>query len=178
MRGLVVIITLLLFAGFTIKTYAEELSPPKGIKTLRANLIAPAITFVTPNGHPVSLDAFKGKTIILNVWATWCGPCIQEMPALDRLAKKLDRDSAVVLLVSQDKGGRAIAKPFLSRLGIKNLSTYTDPSSKLSRSLSIRGLPTTFLVTPEGKLAARAEGALEWDSEEVVSYIVQLGNHK
>ena len=177
MRILLSVITVLVFVCCTMRTYAAELPSPRGIKTLGANLTAPMTQFIAPNGSPVSLKAFKGKTVILNVWATWCGPCIREMPALERLSGKLDRGSAVVVLVSQDKGGVAIAKPFLDRLGIKNLTAYADPSGKLSRSLGIRGLPTTFIVTPKGTLASRAEGALEWDSETLVNYITRIGTN-
>jgi thiol-disulfide isomerase/thioredoxin len=174
MRVLLAVITSLVFANCIIQAFAADLPPPKGIESLRANLPAPITQFIDLTGNAVTLDSFRGKTVILNVWATWCVPCIKEMPSLDRLSEKLDHHRAMVVIVSQDRGGVAIAKPFLDRLGVKNLSAYADPSGKLSRSLSIRGLPTTFIVTPSGLLVARSEGALEWDSEEVVNYIIQL----
>jgi thiol-disulfide isomerase/thioredoxin len=86
----------------------------------------------------MSLDSFKGFTIVFHIWATWCAPCVKEVPSLDRLAARLDRNKAIVVAVSQDKGGAAIARPFLEGLGVRNLSANSDPGGKLSRDLGVR----------------------------------------
>lgn len=167
----------ILFAATITAAVEVAANPaPKGV-----NIVAPAVTvpetlFVDPNGISTSLDNFNGKTVVINLWATWCGPCIIEMPSLDRLAAKLDPTKVVVLAVSQDKGGGAIAKPFLDKLGIKNLPAYTDSSGKLSRDLGIRGLPTTFIISPTGTIVGRVEGPLEWDSPEMVRFITSAGS--
>ena len=147
---------------------------PKGIQILKAGVAAPKTQFVDPDGKLLGLDTFKGKLVVLNVWATWCGPCIKEMPSLDRLANEIDPNKVVLLAVTQDKGGTAVAKPFLNRLGILNLRTYADPAGRLSRSLGIRGLPTTFLISPSGIIVGRVEGALEWDADDIILYITTL----
>jgi thiol-disulfide isomerase/thioredoxin len=148
---------------------------PIGVEVMAPGVTVPKTLFTDQNGIPATLGNFKGKTVVLNVWATWCGPCIKEMPSLDRLAAKLDRNKAIVLAVSQDKGGTAIAKPFLDKLHIKNLPAYADPSGKLSRDLGIRGLPTTFIILPTGIIVGRIEGPLEWDSLEIARYVTSVG---
>jgi thiol-disulfide isomerase/thioredoxin len=145
---------------------------PKGIQMIAPAIPLPTTSFVNHAGTPTTLGSFTGKIVVLNVWATWCGPCIKEIPSLDRLAAKLDPSKAVVLAISQDKGGIAIAKPFLDNLGTKNLSAFADPSGKLSRDLAIRGLPTTFIVAQTGQIIGRVEGPLEWDSPDIVQYIL------
>ena len=149
-------------------------APPQGVEMLASGMPAPNTLFGGPNGIPASLGDFGGKTVILNVWATWCAPCIEEMPALDRLAAKLDAGTAIVLTVSQDKGGSAVAKLFLDKLGTKNLVAYDDPSGKLSRIFGIRGLPTTFIIAPNGVVIARVEGSLEWDREDILKFLEKV----
>lgn len=157
--------------------FASAADPtPKGVEVMAPGVTVPKTLFADSNGTPATLGNFKGKTVVLNVWATWCGPCIKEMPSLDRLASKLDSNKAVVLAVSQDKGGAAIAKPFLDNLGIKNLPAYADPSNKFSRDLGIRGLPTTFIISPSGAIVGRVEGPLEWDSPEIVRFVTSAGS--
>jgi thiol-disulfide isomerase/thioredoxin len=177
MKNLVLTITL------SASTLVGAVSPveaaaaaPQGIEVWASGVASPKSQFVNPQGVLVTLSDFKGKTIVLNVWATWCAPCIKEMPSLDRLSEKLGNGKAMVLAVNQDKGGAAIAKPFLEKLRIKNLLAYTDPSSKLSRDLGIRGLPTTFIISSNGTFIGRAEGALEWDSPEVIRFILSHDN--
>lgn len=144
---------------------------PKGIHILAPTTPAPNVIFLDPNGLQTELTEFLGKTVVLNIWATWCAPCVKELPSLDRLAAKLDASKAIVLVVSQDKGGAAVAKPFLEKIGIKNLPAYADPSGRLWREMNIRGLPTTFLISQAGDVVGQIEGILEWDSSEIVQFI-------
>jgi thiol-disulfide isomerase/thioredoxin len=150
---------------------------PKGVEMLSPPLPIPKVSFIGPNGVSSTLGKFKGKVVIVNLWATWCGPCIKEMPSLERLAGKIDADKALVLVVSQDKGGTAIAKPFLDKLGITKLPTYFDPSNKLSRELAVRGLPTTFIISPNNMIIGRVEGAIEWDAPKMLSFIKSSSHH-
>lgn len=144
---------------------------PHGLDILPKPVPLPKINIIDPTGKEIPLTSFQNKTVVLNVWATWCAPCIREMPSLDRLAGHLNSSSAVVLAVSQDRGGQAVIRPFLERLGVKNLKAFGDPSGKLSRDLGIRGLPSTFIISPGGAIISRVEGAIEWDSPDVIDYI-------
>tara|TARA_B100000676_G_scaffold74844_1_gene74513 strand:+ start:25329 stop:25862 length:534 start_codon:yes stop_codon:yes gene_type:complete len=156
--------------GVTAASSADQ-HFPKGIQILVPKAPVPNAIFLDPKGLPTALSAFLGKTVVLNIWATWCGPCIKELPSLDRLAAKLDARMAIVLAVSQDKGGAAIAKPFLDKIGVQNLPAYADPSGKLWRAMGIRGLPTTFIISQTGVVVGRIEGVLEWDSPEIVRFV-------
>ena len=165
----------LLAVGAYLSSYDPAVSAPKGFEVVR-RVPVPGLQFLKPDGQSITLNDYKGMTIVLNVWATWCAPCVKEIPSLDRLADRLDGKKSVVLVVSQDKGGAAIARPFLERLGVRNLSAFADPSGKLSRVLGIRGLPTTFIIGPNGMAVARVEGPIEWDSEQVVRYISSIAH--
>ncbi len=170
-----IIASYVMFIFFMTTQYGAVASEaPKGIEILVPGIMSPKTVFVDQNGSPISLDHFKGKIVVLNLWATWCGPCVKEMPLLDRLAVTLSPYKAMVLIVSQDKGGVSIAKHFLDKLGIKNLPAYADPSGKLSRDMGIRGLPTSFIISPSGAIVGRVEGILEWDHPEIAAFILSL----
>lgn len=134
----------------------------------------PNTTFVEEGGAEVTLAAFRGKVVVLNLWASWCVPCMKEMPSLDRLAARLPTDSFAVVAVNEDKGGAAVAKPVLERLGIRSLPFYGDPNARLAHDLGARGFPTTILIGRDGDLLGKREGAVEWDKEDVVSYLLSL----
>ena len=124
---------------------------------------APELSFAARDGSPAQLADFHGHWLLVNLWATWCAPCVREMPSLDRLQAKLG-DRLTVLAVSQDRGGAQVVDPFLAKLSLAALHIYLDPKAALGKGLGARGLPTTFLVDGEGRLRAQLEGAAEWDS--------------
>lgn len=112
--------------------------------------------------------------MILIVWATWCAPCVKEMPSLDRLSAKMAGENLVVVAVSQDNGGQSQVKPFLEKLKVKNVTILYDHDQRALRDFGIRGLPTTFLISPEGRILARLEGDAEWDTPAMVRQIKGL----
>jgi len=111
--------------------------------------------------------------VLLNVWATWCVPCREEMPALDRLQGRLGGEDFVVIPLSIDREGVAAVKPFYQRLGLEKLGIYVDLSGRGSRGLALPGVPTTLLIDREGREIARKMGAAEWDSPEMLSLVQQ-----
>jgi len=127
--------------------------------------------FVDGQGRKVELADFAGRTVLLNLWATWCAPCVKEMPSLDRLQATLGGRDFQVVALSVDRGGRDTVEPFLKKLGIQNLELYFDQPSASMSALGPRGLPTTLLVGPDGKELGRVEGGVEWDSPEVVAFL-------
>lgn len=133
----------------------------------------PSLSFIDAEGRRVDLADFKDRVILLNLWATWCGPCVKEMPSLDRLQAQLGGDAFQVVALSLDRGGRAAVEPFYKKTGVQNLTVFLDPASDSMKALSLRGLPTTILVDPEGRELGRVEGAVEWDAPEVVAFLRQ-----
>lgn len=127
---------------------------------------APDISFTDMTGAPLGLAAFRGKVVLLNYWATWCAPCVEEMPSLERLQGRLGGDGFTVLAISVDRQGLDIVQPFLSRVGLKQLPIYLDRSGASMRAFGIRGLPTTMLIDREGREVGRLEGMANWESPE------------
>lgn len=126
---------------------------------------APTTDFLDPDGGSINLDAFAGRTVLVNFWATWCAPCIKELPALDDLQADLGNDAFQVVIVSIDRKGLDVAQPFLDELGVKNLKTYADPKGTLAREMQATGLPITVIVSPEGDVLGRLLGDAEWNSD-------------
>ena len=131
----------------------------------------PDFTFAGEGGAAKSLRDFAGKVVLLNVWATWCVPCREEMPALDKLEAKLGGKDFAVVAVNIDKGGPDKAAAFLMETGATHLPLYTDPEGKLFVTLKAVGMPTTLIVDREGKEIARLVGPADWASPEALAVI-------
>ncbi len=132
---------------------------------------APEIGFADAAGRPLSLADFRGKTVLLNFWATWCGPCVQEMPSLDRLQARLGSDRFAVVAISVDRQGLEVVRPFLDKTQIQSLATYVDPKGASMRAFGVRGLPTTFIIDRDGRLAGHIEGQASWDTPEAEALV-------
>jgi thiol-disulfide isomerase/thioredoxin len=126
----------------------------------------PDIRFVDGAGKEIGLDAFRGKVVLLNVWATWCAPCREEMPALDRLQATLGSDRFQVVALAVDKSGIEGAKKFLGDIKAGKLGVYADPSAKEGLQLKVIGMPTSILIDAEGREIGRLIGPAAWDSAE------------
>ncbi|MDX1401323.1 MAG: TlpA disulfide reductase family protein [Kiloniellales bacterium] len=121
--------------------------------------------------NSVSLADYEGRLVLLNFWATWCAPCIREMPSLDRLQAKFEGRPFNVVAVSLDRAGKKKVEPFLQRIPLANLDILLDPRSKLARELVVSGLPTTFLLADDGRVIGALQGPAEWDEEDAVNFI-------
>lgn len=137
----------------------------------------PELTFNGPDGKPKKLTDFKGKTVLLNIWATWCVPCRQEMPALDRLQKAAGSDKFEVVAVNVDTSRLDRPKTFLDESGVKNLAYYADPKAdvffQLKQAGKVLGLPTTFLVDASGCQIGLMSGPAAWDSAEAQALVAK-----
>jgi thiol-disulfide isomerase/thioredoxin len=131
----------------------------------------PDITFEDASGKEVHLSSFKGKTILLNLWATWCAPCREEMPALNTLQKELGSDKFEVVTLSLDRGGYAASRKFLDELKANAVHLYADPTAKQGMALKLIGMPTTILINKDGMEVGRLAGSAKWDSPDAKKLI-------
>lgn len=133
--------------------------------------LAPDTPFLDAAGRERTLADFRGRVVLLNLWATWCGPCVEEMPALDRLQARLGGEDFTVLALSQDRDGAARVEPFYREHGLAALEIYLDPQNRLMRALGAHGLPTTLLIDREGRIRRLLLGPAAWDAPEAVALI-------
>ena len=129
------------------------------------------VEFTDIDGRLVTLGDRRGKVVLLNLWATWCPPCVREMPALDRLQAKLGGPDFEVVVLSEDRAGAPLVIAFYDRLGLTFLGKYLDPNSRAMRALKVLGLPTTILIDRDGNEVGRVIGPAEWDSDAAVALI-------
>jgi thiol-disulfide isomerase/thioredoxin len=130
------------------------------------------------DGNVVALSDFRGKLVLVNFWATWCLPCIREMPSLRRLQKKRSGDDFTVVALAQDFNGWKVVAPFLRRHDLSGLPVYVDEKTAIARSVRIPGLPATMLLGRDGKILGRLVGVAEWDSAEAVALIDYYARQK
>lgn len=134
-----------------------------------------AISFDAPHKHKRSLADFRGRTVLLNLWATWCIPCRREMPTLDRLQAKLGGKDFEVVAVNLDTARLDRRQAFLKQAGIKSLTFYADPSGEVFERLrqtgKLIGLPTTFILDPHGCTLGTMAGPAKWDSPDAVKLV-------
>ncbi len=133
----------------------------------------PNIAFKDGAGRKLTLADFRGKVVLLNLWATWCPPCRKEMPALDRLQQQLGGAAFQVIALSIDLGGAFAVQSFYEETDVRALTVYIDASGQAAPELGVVGLPTTLLIDDAGREIGRVTGPAEWDSPEVVATIRQ-----
>lgn len=121
--------------------------------------------FVDGAGTPKKLSDWRGQVVLLNVWATWCGPCRKEMPALDQLQAVMGSDEFEVVALSVDRGKIGLPQDFFDEIGVKELGLYHDGSAKAGSKLGVFGMPTTLLLGRQGQILGRLVGPAEWDDE-------------
>lgn len=132
------------------------------------------LRMITEKGEERTLSGFRGKAVLLNVWATWCPPCREEMPSLDRLQRLKGGPDFEVVALSIDKDGANKVRPFFDEVGISSLQMYLDPSMTAMKTLGVVGLPTTLLIDAKGNELKRWVGPREWDVPEAVTEIEAL----
>lgn len=130
---------------------------------------APQVPFLDGQEQSVRLGDFKGQVILLNFWATWCAPCIQEMPSLGRVQER--RDNLRVVAVSLDRGGLEVPRAFLKKLSLTHLGLYKDQKNQLSRAFKLRAIPSSFLIDKSGNLVGELAGPFEWDQDSVLNLV-------
>jgi thiol-disulfide isomerase/thioredoxin len=160
---------------FAIRSSGQGVAAPPiagsviNFEVLDAAQGVPDTVFGNAKGGQLTLADFRGRVVLLNLWATWCGPCVREMPSLDRLQAALGSDHFKVVALSQDRGWLEVVKRFYAKHGLENLGIYLDQKGELSQQLGARGLPTSVLIDRQGQAVGRLEGPAEWDSPEALA---------
>lgn len=177
--GMIVFVVSLLGVWYSLPTketasISEVVSAP-GIKRAFVPFAEPRpvahVTFEDGAGRPRSLADFRGKVVLLNVWATWCVPCRKEMPTLDRLQTQLGGADFEVVALSIDRDGAAVVRQFFDETNVHALGVYVDPTTEAQSKLEIIGVPTTLLLDRQGREVARYTGIAEWDRPEIIATI-------
>jgi thiol-disulfide isomerase/thioredoxin len=134
----------------------------------------PDVQFQDEAGRSQSFANWRGRVVLVNLWATWCAPCKVEMPSLDRLQQRLGGDAFEVVAVATDRTGSKEPRAFLEKAGIRALKLYYDDTSQIVRTLKSEGLPVTLILNRDGAEVARLLGTAEWDSDEAVAILRRI----
>lgn len=136
--------------------------------------VLPAAEFEAPDGATTSLAEFAGHVTLVNLWATWCPPCREEMPSLDALRARLEGSGIEVVTVAVQPGARDKAAAYMEEMGLRALRPYGDGRNALPRAVGLLGLPTTLILDPEGREVARMQGDADWSSAEAEAVLRAL----
>ena len=171
---------MLVAAGATVasgllprKPRAAEGGLPE-LKRGQPGIELPEFSWTLPDGTVRTVADHRGRGIVLNLWATWCVPCVAEMPALDVLAGAVAGSGVVVLPLSSDRGGAAAVERFYARTAVKNLPVLLDRGGAAARAMAVRGIPTTILIDAAGRERGRVEGGADWGSAATIRMVKLL----
>lgn len=134
----------------------------------------PDIPFQNSEGKEVTLQSFKGKVLVLNFWATWCPPCVREMPSLDKLQEELGGDNFEVVTLTFDRLGVKRINKFFEKFNLKNIMPYVDQQDQVAKAFDTFALPSTFLIDAEGNVLGKLSGPADWASEDALALIKPL----
>jgi thiol-disulfide isomerase/thioredoxin len=152
----------------------DDLPDAAGALQRFAPVPAPNLTFTGRNGESLSLNNYRGHGLVVSIWATWCGPCVAELPSLAAIAPHLAASKILVLPISIDIEGIKVVQPFYHAQNITNLPILLDPNGNDPDALNANGIPVTILITPTGHLIARTDGGANWNTPNTINLITQL----
>jgi len=167
----------IVFVLYGITPKPVHAGPPAALQPFaldNAPAAVPQVAFSDAGGTRRPLAAFKGRYVLLNLWATWCGPCVKELPALARLKSAVPPGGIAVVAVDVGRGTPAEARSFLDAHSAKALDAYIDTNIALIRAFGAYGLPLTILIDPEGREIGRAVGPAAWDAPEAIDWFKTL----
>ncbi len=169
-RFFCIVLILLVSLSFTAEGGEEALFSRIRISPIKGDKKAPDFSLKDLTGKKVEIKQFKGKTIFLNFWATWCGPCKEEMPGLEVLHKQFKEKNFVLLTISVDYEGTKPVQEFINKHRY-TFPVLLDPKCETLDLFEVKGIPTTFLIDKKGKMVGKAIGPRNWKSVEVVSLL-------
>ena len=183
MRRLCLALLCLLANGLPASADPPLPGPPLAGEMSRFNFAAPQedlsrLSLTDAEDHDVSLAQYRGKVVLLNVWATWCGPCVSELPELDHLQTVMGGRDFVIVPVSIDRGGAHKAEPFLRRMAIASVPVLFDSSNSIGRLMGAERIPLSIVIGRDGNEIGRFVGSADWDSSEaraLLQYLIANG---
>jgi thiol-disulfide isomerase/thioredoxin len=157
------------------KPRAQELEDlTRALKLTEPPVPAPAISFVAADGSEHHLADFLGHGMVVNLWATWCAPCVAEMPSLAALSKTLAPNDIAVLPLSSDRGGASVVEAFYRQHDITGLPVLLDPKGAAAHTWRARGIPTSLIIDRQGRERARLEGSADWSTPAAAALVRKL----
>ena len=162
---------LIIFIFLTTNVLANDVSEIKNVVIHKDPKVYDNVIFLDKKDKRINLNEFNGNLILLNFWATWCEPCKEEMPSLDRLQINEDLSNLKVFVINISKESINKIDSFFNDLNIKNLEPYLDATITLAKTFGLRGVPTSILIDKEGKEFARIIGSIDFDDENFIAWL-------
>ena len=162
---------LILFIFLTTKVLANDVSEIKNIVIHKDPKDYDNVIFLDKNDKKINIKELYGNLLLLNFWATWCEPCKEEMPSLDRLQINENLSNLKIFAINISKESKKKAESFFKDLNIENFDPYFDTSITLAKTFSLRGVPTSILINKDGKEFARIIGSIDFDDKEFINWL-------
>lgn len=164
------------YPGMDQQAQKQQYSTIDQVKVLPKPYPIDVVAFSDQNGKAIDFSQYKGKLIMVNMWATWCPPCVRELPALADLSKHFDPKQFVLLPVSIDAEGVKQVKPFLQKMSLANFESYYDPTQQLGQVFPLDTIPATFILNNKGQLVAFARSFVDWSDPQAIKLVESLIN--
>jgi len=168
------------FAMDTSQFDALKTDDMRKLAWAKSDTMVSSVTYFDETGQETDLSTYRGKTVVLNFWATWCAPCRKEMPSLSELQNELGDDTFEVVTIATMRNSPKSIQSFFDKIGVQNLSQHNDPKGALSRSMGVLGLPTTLIISKSGKEFGRLLGDADWASPEAIALMsaIKTSDHQ
>ena len=157
------------------KSIEDDLPDAAAALTQVMPTTAPPLRFTDATGRQLTLQDYLGHALVVNLWATWCGPCIAEIPSFAALAPRVKASGALILPISIDLTGAAVVRPFFARHGISDLPILLNQDGSNMQVLGSNGIPVSVVIDPQGRLVARLDGAANWNTPATDDLFAQPG---
>jgi len=175
--GLMIVNLTLLTSAVNAQTSYKD-NELANLKIHKNAVKVPDIEFFDESGKKLTNINLIGKVSVINLWATWCPPCVKELPSIDRLAKSVNQNNIKIYAVSQDRAGNKIVPAYFQKLNLKNLTIFLDNQGSLMTAFKTPVLPTTIIIDKKGMEIALLVGEINWDSQEVINYLNKTYNEQ